>query len=389
MGKMKRKKHFLVLTLIFLAASTLGLSMCVDRENALVVNVVSSGNNVKNYFLRVTNPANFNLKNPYYVSGTKEERDDLEEFFYLLTAEAERSQEQFTVVREIANTYIRQKEYGKLVNFLSSRIHQYPEDPYTAYYLFMMAYGYQQMEAHPVSTIYLDMIVKNYPDLTVQGVSLHLASLNQLIALVEDPQQRVWYYEELLNKYLEQIDPGPAYFMLAQAYEGIGEWTSAIRAYTQYLSYMGSNVPGFPNADNYAKQLVDFNNSAKDWSFVSLNVLVDTVKTALDDGSSNRLWQYHAKANFFTRTWENEDIADGGVAGHAVFNLSDFMLGNRIRYADTIDVSSNANEAYLRTWGWSQNISTWYLCFRKIHFPMDPEIHGRWEWAGIYYGEKL
>ncbi|MDR1596788.1 MAG: tetratricopeptide repeat protein, partial [Treponema sp.] len=46
-------------------------------------------------------------------------------------------------------------------------------------------------------------------------------------------------------------------------------------------------------------------------------------------------------------------------------------------------------EAYLRTWGWSQYISTWYLYFRKINFPSDPEIHGRWEWAGIYYGEKF
>jgi len=386
---MKRRIRFFIFSFIFIAASTLGLARCVNGDTVLAANIASSKNNVKNYFLRLTNPAAFGLRDPYYVSGTKEDQSDLEEFFFLLTAEAERSQEQFTVVREIANTYIRQKEYGKLVNFLSSRIHQYPEDPYTAYYLFMMAYGYQQMEAYPVAAIYFDMIVKNYTDLTVQGRSIHLASLNQLITMVDDPQQKVWYYEELLNRFQDQIDPGPSYFMLAQAYEGTGEWNSAIRAYTQYLSYIGSNVPGFPNADNYAKQLVDFSNSAKDWSFESLNVLVDTVKDALDAGSSNRLWQYHAKANFFTRTWENEDIADGGVAGHAVFDLSDFMRGNRIRYADSLDVSSNASEAYLRTWGWSQYISTWYLCFRKIHFPMDPEIHGRWEWAGIYYGEKF
>ena len=25
----------------------------------------------------------------------------------------------------------------------------------------------------------------------------------------------------------------------------------------------------------------------------------------------------------------------------------------------------------------------------KVNFPADPEIHGRWEWAGIYFGEKL
>ena len=331
----------------------------------------------------------WNTGDPYYISGTKEEKDTLKKYFSLLNSEAESSQEQFAVIREIANTYIRQKNYGKLINFLSSRIHHSPGDPNNAYYLFMIAYGYQQMGAHPTAALYFDMIVKNYSDLGIQGKSIHLACLNQLISLVDKPQQKVWYYEELITRFQDQIDMGPSYFMLAQAYEGIGEWNNAIRAYTQFLSYPGSDVPGFPDADNYAKCLVDFNNSAKDWSFENLDSLVNAVKAALDAGSSNRLWQYHAKANFFTRTWEHGDTYDGGIAGHAVFNLSDFMRGNRIRYADTLDVSSNANEAYLRTWGWSQYISTWYLYFRKIYFPLDPEIHGRWEWAGIYYGEKF
>jgi tetratricopeptide (TPR) repeat protein len=326
---------------------------------------------------------------PYYITGTRDEREALEKYFILLSVEAESSQEQFAAVREIANTYIRQKEYSKLINILGSRIHQYPDDPYNAYYLFTIAFAHQQMEAYPAAALYFDMIVKNYPDLIVTDRSIHLACLNQLITIVDNPQQLEWYYEELLSRFLDQIDPGTSYFMLGQAYEGIGEWSSAIKAYTQYLSYAGSNVPGYPNADNYAQQLVDFNNSAKDWSFENLNTLVNAVTEALDAGSPNRLWSYHAKANFFTRTWENEETNDGGVAGHVNFNLSDFMRGNRIRYADKLDVSSNANEAYLRTWGWSQYISTWYLYFRKIYFPLDPEIHGRWEWAGIYYGEKF
>jgi len=332
---------------------------------------------------------NRNSIDPYYICGTEDEQDTLKKYFTLLVSEAESSQEQFAVIREIANTYLRQKEYSKLINFLTARIHQYPADPYNAYYLFMTAYGYQQMEAYPIAALYFDMIVKNYLDLKVQDNSIHLACLNQLITQINNPQQRVWYYEELISRFQDEIDPGPAYFMLGQAYEGIGEWNSAIKAYTQYLSYMGSDIPGFPNADNYARRMVDFNNSAKDWTFEKLATLVNAVKAALDAGSSNRLWQYHAKVNFFTRTWEHEDSTDAGSAGHSVFNLSDFMRGNRIRYAESLDISSNANEAYLRTWGWSQHISTWYLYFRKIYFPLDPEIHGRWEWAGIYYGEKF
>jgi len=377
---------FLIFFFLIPAAVLFFFSSC---EGGFNFSSIDPKTGISNLISNTFGSSNSNTKDPYYISGTKEEQDKLENYFFLLASEAENSQEQFTVVREIANTYVRQKDYGKLINFLSSRIHKNAEDPYIPYYLFMIAYGYQQTEAYPIAAQYFDMIVKNYPDLTVQGESIHLACLNQLITLVDNPTQRVWYYEELISRFLDQIDSGPSYFLLAQAYEGIGEWNNAIRAYDQYLPFTGSNVPGFPNADNYAKQLVDFNNSAKDWSFETLNAMVNAVKAALDDGAPNRLWQYHAKANFFTRTWEHEDTHDGGVAGHAVFNLSDFMRGNRIRYAENLDVSSHANEAYLRTWGWSQYISTWYLYFRKIYFPMDPEIHGRWEWAGIYYGEKF
>ena len=327
--------------------------------------------------------------NPYFISGTREDRANLTEFFTLLAAEPYNSRNQLAIVREIANSYIRQGEFNRLINFLSGRVHQYPDDPYNSYYLFMIAHGHQQLGADAVAALFFDMIVKNYPDLEIQGRSIHLASLQQLIVLVSDPRQRVWYYEELLSRFRDQIEPGPTFFMLGQAYEGIGEWNSAIRAYTQFLSYPGTDIPGFPNADSYAKRLVNFNNSARDWTFESLDALVNAVKAALDAGASRRLWQYHAKANFFMRTWEHDDTSVGGVAGHAVFNLSDFMRGNRIRYSPTVDVSSTANEAFLRTWGWSQHISTWYLYFRKVHFPPDPELHGRWEWAGIFYGERF
>ena len=46
-------------------------------------------------------------------------------------------------------------------------------------------------------------------------------------------------------------------------------------------------------------------------------------------------------------------------------------------------------EAYLKTWGWSQYVSVWYLYFRKVNYPVDPDIHGNWEWAGIYLGERM
>jgi tetratricopeptide (TPR) repeat protein len=290
------------------------------------------------------------------------------------------------VVQEIANEYARRKEYGRLISFLNGWSNKHPDDPFISYYLLMTAYAYIQQDAYPVAALYFDMILKNFPDFIVRGESIHFISLNQLITLTHNQEHLVWYYEELLARFSEKIDPGLTYFMLGQAYESIGEWNSAIQAYTQFLPYYGTVIPGFSNAYTYAKQIVDFNNSRKDWTFESLNAMLDAIKATLDTGNSYRLFQYRAKVNFFARTWGQED---DDTAEETEFYLSDFMQGNRIRYAAALDAGSNANEAYLRTWGWAQYISTWYFYFRKIYFPPDPEIHGRWEWAGVYYGEKF
>jgi tetratricopeptide (TPR) repeat protein len=324
---------------------------------------------------------------PYYYNiGSPEQQQVFRDLFGLLEKEARPGEGQFSVVREIVNEYAQIREYGKLVNFLSSWNTAHPDDPYAAYYLFMIAYTYMYQESYPLAALYFDLILKNYPDLTVRGESVHLMCLNQLINLSDNPEQRAWYYGELISRFADKIDLGAAYFMLGQAYEQIGEWNSAIQAYTQFRPYYGIDIPGFPDADSYAKQLVDFNNSRKDWTFETLDSLISAVREALDTGSSRGLRQCQAKVNFFARSWGQEDTDEAGMAE---FNLSDFMMSNRIRYAAELDASSNANEAYLRTWGWSQYISTWYLYFRKINFPADPEIHGRWEWAGIYYGEKF
>lgn len=44
---------------------------------------------------------------------------------------------------------------------------------------------------------------------------------------------------------------------------------------------------------------------------------------------------------------------------------------------------------FLRTIGWSYRVETWYLYFRRVNFKADPSIDGKWEWAGIFFGEKL
>jgi hypothetical protein len=319
----------------------------------------------------------------YYLSGSKE---SVRELFKLLSEEEPGSEGEFAVTREIAANFARQKDYDKLIHFLCARTIENPNDTYNGYYLLMVAYAYMQLDSELIAAFYFDLIIKNYPDLTINDESIHLVCLKQLIELNRNPEYQVWYYQELISRFADKIDLGTSYFMLGQACEDVGDWEGALTAYSNYLPYTGTIITGFPNADHYAKQLVDFSRSPKDWTFESLSALRTTIEQALDLGDSYSLRECQAKVNFFARSWEQMETDDQGMAD---FNLSDFMLSERIRYAANLDSSSNATEAFLKTWEWTQSISTWYLYFRKIYFPQDPEIHGRWEWAGIYYGEKF
>jgi hypothetical protein len=323
---------------------------------------------------------------PYYITGSRENKELFMELFSLLKQEEPGSEGEFAVIREIAASFARQKDYNRLVHFLSSRTINNPADPYNSYYLLMMAYAYIQQESKPIASLYFDLIVRNYPDFFINDESIHLVCLRNLISLDRNPESHVWYYQELISRFPDKIDLGVAYFMLGQACERIGDWNNAILAYTNYLPHTGTIVPGFPNADQYAKQQVDFSRSLKDWTFESLPALREAITTALDTSNPYRLNRYQAKVNFFARSWGQTESDDARIVD---FNIAEFMYNNRIRYAATLDASSNANEAYLRTTGWSSYLPTWYLYFRKIYFPQDPEIHGRWEWAGIYYGEKF
>ncbi|MDR0442359.1 MAG: tetratricopeptide repeat protein [Treponema sp.] len=323
---------------------------------------------------------------PYYLTGTGATKEYFKELFHLLKQEHPGSEGEFAVTREIAASFARMKDYGRLIHFLSARAINNPADPYNGYYLLMVAYAYMELDSAPIAARYFDLIIKNYPDLTINEESIHLICLKQLIELNDNPEHQVWYYQELISRFPEKIDLGTAYFMLGQSCERIGDWNSAIQAYTKYQPFTGTIIPGFPNADHYTKQLIDFSKSPKDWTFESLPALRKTIEDALNAGSARQLRRCQAKVNFFARSWEQMETDDSGMAD---FNLSDFMLSSNIRYAANLDASSNATEAYLRTSGWSLYISVWYLYFRKIYFPQDPEIHGRWEWAGIYYGEKF
>jgi tetratricopeptide (TPR) repeat protein len=329
----------------------------------------------------------------YYLDDTGKQKTLIKELWQFLSASIDED-ERFALVREISNQYGRLNDNRRIITFLSEWINDHPNDPYNSYYLLRIADCYMREGSRPIAALYFDLIVRNYDDLIVRDNSIHLACLKQLIGMSIAPERKIWYYEQLIGRFHDDIDLGAAYFMQGQTCEQLGRWREAIAAYNNFLPFYGAVIPGFPDAYTYAKQMVDsysiFKNHSTeqtklDRTFESLPSLINAVKQALDDGDMYRLWRYRARVNFFARSWSQI----GGDDEATDFNLSSLSAVGKIQYDDELSAGSGANDAYLKTWGWSKFTPIWYFYFRKIYFPMDPQINGRWEWAGFYYGERF
>ena len=317
------------------------------------------------------------------------QNDSQEQLRILLEDTSLNEKQQYSIINQIANSYLLEKDYQGLILFLTDRVEQNPEDTYNSYWLLMTAYAYLSMGAEPVAEYYFDRILQQCQDLLVKGNSVHFMCLQNLIQISKTPSHRIKYFNELISRFPDNINTTELYVRLATEYENDSQWDLALKNYTQFLQQPDAStiqIPGEPDAYKNARHLVDFNNSSKDWTFDSLPALEQAVRKAIRNYDWRTLDKYKAKVNFFSMSWKQDEM---DANAQEEFSMRSFMRGNRIRVSDTLDEASNPNEAYLRTWGWSTYIPVWYLYFRKVNFPVDPDIHGNWEWAGIYMGNKL
>ena len=295
----------------------------------------------------------------------------------------------FSVIKKICENMNKQKEYNQLIIFLTDWVENNPDDFYNAYWLLMTAYAYLETNAEPIAQYYFERIINNYNDLLIQGKSIHLICLEHLIQITANPVNRISYFNQLTSRFPDKVNTTEIYYRLSQEYEKTGEWDQVLKATELFLEQDDAStiqIAEYPNAYTNAKNLVELNKSPKDWAYESLDDLVDTIKKAISTYDYKTLDQCRSKANFFAMSWRQDETDSNAQES---FSMHDFMLGNKIRYSQELDESSSATEAYLRTSGWNQYVTVWYLYFRKINFPADPNIHGQWEWAGIYFGEKL
>ncbi len=312
-----------------------------------------------------------------------------ETLFALLETPELTEESRFSLINQISQNMLNNGEYNQLILFLTNYVRKNPKDQYNPYWLLMTAYAYQQNGAETIAERYFERIIQNYDDLTVKGRSIHMICLQNLIQISTTPENRIEYFNRLIAQFPNDVNKTELLVRLAQEYETLGEWNQVLKSYSDFLLRNDAQeiqVAGIPDAYATARYIVDFNNSAKSWTFESLDALASAVKRCISNYDWRTLDTYKSQVNFFAMSWRQDETQENSLSS---FTMRDFMVGRRIRYNKDLDDSSTPNEAYLRTWGWSDYVSVWYLYFRKVNFPLDPEIHGRWEWAGIYYGEKL
>lgn len=287
--------------------------------------------------------------------------------------------------RRIGTILIEDGQKARAARFLSSLADEH--DTYEAWYLFATGAIYESMNSAPIARIFYERILNTLPDMTIEGQSIYRSCLVKLLGSESPPEEKTVWYREFIQRFPDADEVGPFHFLLAKEYEKLGLWTQAIEEYRQFLPFFGVSVPNYPDAHDYARKMVEFNDSPKDWTYANLDDIVTGIRKAIAARSAQALKKYMSKAGFFAMSWYKEGGEDSN--SNVLFNFSNFMTRGRIYVAPSLDPSYNDSEAFLRTSGWTGYIPVWYLYFRKVNFPADPTVHGNWEWAGIYFGEKI
>jgi tetratricopeptide (TPR) repeat protein len=295
--------------------------------------------------------------------------------------------EEQVVLREQIAIFKADLSPDMMVQYLIDHITANPDDPFNSFYLYRAAMSYKDRGIFDSAELLFRRILHTLPDVTWQQHSIHFLSLQELIQLTENPFRQSEYLTKLIENFPNSIDLGQTYFRLARTLEAAGRHQDSFRAYEAFLRFPNSRIPGIPNAHFQVREKLAFHNSNKSWVRTDLDTLVSQVRTAIATKNGRSLLNLRAGVNFFTASW-HQDRMD--INARPDFNLLAFLYRDtRIQFSSNLEISAEGDEAFMRTWGWSPRIPTWFLYFRRIHYPADPLIHGSWEWAGIFLGETL
>lgn len=292
----------------------------------------------------------------------------------------------FVIIRDLLKQILSREGIDTLRSF----VHQYsiltPEDPFNGYYHLLVAEHYRDRNTE-MSIYYYNQALNFYNDVIIEDVSTHYAALENLLFRMTDPTHRIAYYNRLLADFPQVIDSGLTWYQLAQEYRRNGQFQEYFQALEEFQQYPETIIQSRSDIHQAVARELDFHyNSRKDWTNASLSKLVSNIKNALLLKQPATLDRHRAKETFFAMSWL-QDATD--FNSQLRFDIGLFLLrAPRITYDEDFTIV-NDTEAFLKTSGWSYRIPHWYFYFRKVDYPADPEIHGNWEWAGIFFGDTL
>lgn len=320
--------------------------------------------------------------NEYYLVG---ERDLQRENRRLLTLldEAE-NPERAIVLRRLAGNLRAAGHSARMRHLLSTHVSRNPDDPYNGYYLFLIGRDFQRSDETRFARRYFRRALHDYPDVELNGSRVHFATLEALIAITEDPRERIDYYEKIVERFPSKVDGSKMSYYMGRTWENLVNWDQSREAYEQFLAGPATEIPGASDAEARIQQKLDFADSSRSWTFEDLGELVDIITVALRNRDTNTLNRHQSGVNFFAASPQQDPTDANSTFG---FDIGVFLSRSNVQVANEFSVHSNNREAYLQTTGWAERFSTWYFYFRRVDFPADPEVHGNWEWAGIRFGE--
>lgn len=332
----------------------------------------------------------------FFIVGTEDQKSALRAQFQLLGREGQPGANRFTLLDGITQRLEAQGETDRVNLLLTTYATENPTDPFGAHYLFEVAENYRKAGALPLARAYYRRILKTQPDLVEKGESVHYLCLTRLIPLETEPSTRRVLFQDLALRFRYKMTSPDLYYGWGRASEALGRWDEAQAAYAAFLRFSDPAVPGEPKAAARVHSLVDLAQTDRSWIRSDLTELINQVKRSILSSDTATMESLRAKVGFFAVSWDNNDVTD---TLSEAFDIRQFLRelvrqanygnGTEVQFSPALDEGSNESEAFLRSTGWNYRIPTWYFYFRRVEYPADPEVNGSWEWAGLFFGEKL
>ena len=125
----------------------------------------------------------------------------------------------YAIINKISAKWLADQKYDDLILYLTDHVERNPNDKYNAYWLLMTAYAYVQLRQERVAEYYFERIIKNYPDLRVKDQSVHFLCLERLIQISTNHENRIQYFNTLINRFPSNVSITEMYVRLAREYE--------------------------------------------------------------------------------------------------------------------------------------------------------------------------